>query len=317
MGFIKGELEDLSFAFAYPVAYQWVSQLALGHVREQQQRVERYRRATRKLLESNGIASFQLDGRVKRKYSLYRKLLRPEYRKDINQIYDLVALRIVVPSIRDCYHVLGLVNNKWPPLPHRIRDYISRPKPNGYQSLHTIVFSNGGLPVEFQIRTKQMHDFAEFGMAAHWHFKELPQNGKTLKQHKGWLEQLAKWQQEITADSELVKKLKIDAFEDRIFVFTPKGDVIDLPEGATPIDFAYHVHSDIGDKCGGAKVNSKLAAFDKPLKSGDVVEIMVNKQRPGPASDWLQLVKTPTARDKIKAALRRQNLSLIDRLLKR
>jgi len=317
MGYIRGEIEDLAFPYAYPVAYTWLEQISQDFISRQSTLVGQYIKETEKLLKENEIEYSKIYGRSKRKYSLYRKLLRPKYNKDINQIYDLVALRIIIPKTRNCYLVLGLVNNHWPPLPNRIKDYISQPKPNGYRSLHTTVFSNKGLPIEFQIRTPEMDDFAEYGLAAHWHYKQNEESTKNLTKNKKWLKQLAEWQKDIENDRNYIKSLKLDIFMDRIFVFTPKGDVIDLPEGSTSIDFAYHIHSDIGNQCGGAKINSKLSGLNKPLCSGDIVEIIINRKRESPSEDWLNVVKTQTAKDKIKSALRRSQGNFINRLLNR
>jgi GTP pyrophosphokinase len=219
-------------------------------------------------------------------------------------------LRIIVPTISDCYSTMGIIHHLWKPLPGRIKDYISQPKPNGYQSLHSTVFCLEGKIVEFQIRTPQMHEQAEYGIAAHWHYKETDKNQKnpidkgfTLPKKFKWVEDLVAWQKEIQDNQQYLDSLTIDFFKNRIFVFTPRGDVIDLPEDATAVDFAYHVHTWIGEHCVGAKVNGAMAACDTTLRSGDVVEIVTDKNRKGPGRDWLQFAKTQAARGKIRSKL--------------
>jgi GTP pyrophosphokinase len=218
-----------------------------------------------------------------------------------------VALRIIVPDIGSCYQALGIIHKDWQPLPGRVKDYISHPKPNGYRSLHSTVFGPEGKIVEFQIRTEEMHQQAEYGIAAHWHYKEtskknqkLDAPGYTLPKKQNWIQDLVNWQKDVIDNQQYLKSLTIDVFHNRIFVFTPNGDVIDLPEDATPVDFAYHVHSWIGDHCSGTKVNNRIATLDTALKNGDVVEIITDKNRKGPSRDWLQFVKTGAAKSKIK-----------------
>ena len=240
----------------------------------------------------------EIHGRAKRLYSLYQKLSR--YDNDINKIYDLIALRILVPTIADCYAVLGLIHNTWTPLKGRIKDYISQPKPNGYQSLHTTVFSEEGDILEVQIRTPEMHREAEYGVAAHLQYK----NTKSIPAKKiKWMKELARVQKQFKGTKEYfdnLQKIKLDFLQNRIFVFTPHGDVLELPEHATPVDFAYLIHSDIGNKCSGALINGKMCSLDSPLKNGDVVEILIDKKRDGPNSDWIKFVKTDIARSRIK-----------------
>jgi len=233
---------------------------------------------------------------------------------DWHKIYDLVALRIIVPDIETCYATLGIIHKKWKPLIGRIKDYIAIPKPNGYQSLHTTVFCQEGKIIEFQIRTPEMHQESEYGIAAHWHYNEdnkfkdfkkkllkhSDKKEKNLEKELLWVQQLREWQKEtFTSPQEFIDSLKIDFLKDRIFVFTPKGDVIDLPEGATPIDFAYQIHSDIGDQCAGAKIDGKLSSISDPLENGQVIEIMTQKNKK-PNMDWLKFVKTNQARNRIK-----------------
>ena len=305
---IKGELEDLSFPYVYPEEYKWVLDISKKRYEEQKRFTDRVIKIIQKeLLENSSVKIVKLEGRAKRYYSLYQKILRKDM--DINKIYDLVALRIIVEDIEDCYRVLGHIHQLWPPVPGRIKDYIAQPKPNGYQSLHTTVFGPDGRITEFQIRTQKMHEEAELGVAAHWLYKDknIKENLKISQEKLKWIQGLLDEKDNGKTPKHYLNSLKLDFFKNRIFVFTPKGDVIDLPEGATPIDFAYHIHSDIGNKCAGAKVNDKIATLQTPLKSGDVVEIIIDKNRKGPSENWLSIAQTHAARDKIKAALRKSS----------
>ena len=247
------------------------------------------------LIKSN-IEVIDLKGRSKRLYSFYKKLLRKE--NDITKVYDVIAIRVIVSNIADCYATLGILHNIWKPLKGRIKDYISQPKPNGYQSLHTTVFDDQGDLIEFQIRTLEMHDEAEYGVAAHWHYDE--RGSRLPAKEILWVKELAEIQKDILNKLSDLEEIKVDFLQSRIFVFTPKGDVIDLPEDATPVDFAYHIHTDIGKKCNGVRINEKMARLDTPLRNGDVVDIIVDKNRKGPNQDWLSFVKTHTAKNHIK-----------------
>lgn len=309
MGQVKGELEDLAFPFLYPDKYLWMKEHILPKVQTEMAYIENVIKIIRKELAEQKIKFVSLHGRAKRLYSLFLKLQRPQYDNDVTKIYDLVACRIIVPTVEECYQTLGVIHRLWKPLPGRIKDYIAQPKPNGYQSLHTTVFCQDGKIVEFQIRTKAMHEQAEFGIAAHWHYKEagkkpkkLGNPGAVLPKKMAWIEDLVKWQKEIQDNEQYLNSLTLDFFHNRIFCFTPRGDVIDLPEEATPVDFAYHVHSWIGDHCVGARVNGAMASCDTTLKNGDVVEIITEKNRKGPNRDWLKFVKTNAAKDKIRTA---------------
>ena len=303
IGEIKGQLEDLAFPYVYPDESQWLQQKVKDLYKERAQYIEKFRKDIKKTMAENQIPFIAIDGRAKHHYSLYKKLITHD--RDITKIYDLVALRIVVKTVADCYAALGVVHHYCKPLKGRIKDYIAQPKPNGYQSLHTTVFTPQGKILEIQIRTQEMHEEAEFGIAAHWNYKE--QGSKKVKKDQlKWLNQLTKMQDEATTEKQYLESLKIDIFQTHIFVFTPKGDVIDLPEQATPIDFAYYIHTDLGNKCAGAKVNDQLAGLDAKLKSGDVVEIIIDKKRPGPAEEWLSFVQTNTARHNIKHYLNKQ-----------
>lgn len=306
MGGIKGQLEDLSFPFVYPKEYAWIKNL-VGHRYEiMTKEIDQMQQTITQELTTAKIHIDSIHGRRKHLYSLYRKLLRPEYHKDIEKITDLIALRIVVDSISDCYAALGIIHQLWRPVPNRFKDYIAQPKPNGYQSLHTTVFSPSGQPVEIQIRDRSMHQSAEYGVAAHWLYDESgkPNAGTAVDPRLAWVNQLTAWKQEYSNDEEYLEALKIDALQQRIFCFTPKGEVIDLPVGATPIDFAYHVHSDLGNRCAGAKINGKMSALNTELRSGDQVEILVDKNRKLPNADWMDFARTQAARSHIRKALR-------------
>lgn len=304
----KCELEDLSFPYVYPDEYKWVMEISRKRYQEQTRFIERVIKIIKKELESYGNFKFlKIEGRTKHYYSLYQKIIKKDM--DINKVYDLVALRIIVSGVDDCYRVLGYIHKLWAPLPGRIKDYISQPKPNGYQSLHTTVFGPDGKITEFQIRTQKMHEEAEYGVAAHWLYKEnkLQENLKISQEKLKWIKELVNEQKDNKTVKKYLKTLKLDFFKNRIFVFTPKGDVIDLPEGATPVDFAYHIHSDIGDKCAGVRINDKIATLQTPLKNSDIVEIIIDKNRKGPSESWLSFVQTHAAKDKIRSSLNKKS----------
>lgn len=311
MGFIKGEIEDRAFKYVEPEKYEWMQKEIMPKMQTKFEYVEKIIKIVEKELKKEKISITDIHGRRKRLYSLYRKLKKPHYDGDPSKIYDLVALRIIVPTVNDCYNVLGIIHQKWKPLAGRIKDHISQPKPNGYQSIHSTVFCEEGKIVEFQIRTPKMHEQAEFGVAAHWQYKEGADSGKakqkgyTFPKKFEWIEDLVRWQKDIKDNKQYLKSLTLDFFYNRIFVFTPGGDVIDLPEGATPIDFAYHVHTWIGDHCSGAKVNNRITSLETELKNGDVVDIITDKNRKAPSRDWLKTVKTGAAKSKIKSGLTR------------
>lgn len=301
MGEIRGLLEDHSFKHAYPKEYAWVTGLLKERLPKKTQYLERIRKLTRQDLTMAGIKILEIHGRTKHLYSLYKKLLTHD--KDIDKIHDLAALRIVVPTVGDCYAAMGIIHQRWHPLKGRIKDYIAQPKPNGYQSLHTTVFCEDGEIVEIQIRTPEMHEEAEYGIAAHWQYDEGGKRASLAKEKLAWVKELAKIQREIQDSRQFLRRLedmKIDVFHNHIFVFTPNGDVIDLPEDATPVDFAYAIHTEVGNHCSGARINEVMSALGTPLKSGDMVEIILDKNRKGPSPDWLKFVKTGNARDKIK-----------------
>ncbi|MDO8425429.1 MAG: RelA/SpoT family protein [bacterium] len=302
---IKAQLEDLAFPFAHPEDAAWVQSLVAETVQERSALCIQMTEELRRILTIKNIAFESLSSRMKHRYSVYQKLLQHD--RDITQIYDLTALRIVVHDIADCYAVLGAIHQRWKPLKGRIKDYIANPKPNGYQSIHTTIVADAGGCVELQIRTPQMHEEAEWGAAAAWRYHERGSYRPPERQLR-WVHDLIEWQRSIKDPQDFLAGLKTEVLRDRILVFTPRGDVIDLPEGATPLDFAYQIHTGIGHRAIGARVNGKqaLQPLDKPLQSGDLVEIITDPKRKGPSPDWLYIVRTTYARAKIKEALRAQ-----------
>ncbi|MBI2035754.1 MAG: bifunctional (p)ppGpp synthetase/guanosine-3',5'-bis(diphosphate) 3'-pyrophosphohydrolase [Candidatus Liptonbacteria bacterium] len=309
MQHLSGELEDLAFPYIYPQEYTWLKKEVKDAYEKRAKYLERVKKALLQELQKNKLHPLFIDFRAKRYASLYKKLLR--YDMDINKIYDLVALRVIMENVSECYAALGIVHNLWPPVPGRIKDYIAMPKPNGYRSLHTTIICLDEVITEIQIKTKEMHEEAENGIAAHWLYEQTKGTGKNMqkrsispdKKELQWVEQLRNWQKEFSNPEEFLDSLKIDFFRDRIFVITPRGEVRDLPVGATPIDFAYQIHSDVGNSCSGAKVNGKIVTLDHQLQSGNVVEIITQKNKK-PSSSWLNFVKTAGARNKIKSALK-------------
>ncbi|HBU28198.1 TPA: hypothetical protein DEB00_03735 [Candidatus Uhrbacteria bacterium] len=316
MGDMKGRLEDAAFEYAEPGAYKEAKELLDKTVMLREGDLAKTIQEAKRLLESAGIHAIDVMGRKKFLYSFWRKLSR--YHQDVNKIYDLVAIRIIVHDIADCYAVLGVLHAHWPPLKGRIKDYIAQPKPNGYQSLHTTVFDETCGIVEFQIRTKEMHDHAEYGIAAHWHYKA---NGdQKPRKTMPWIDELAHIQKEMAAGQDFLQRLeevKLDMFQDRIFVLTPEGDVIDLPEGSTPIDFAYAIHTEIGNACVATKVNDQTVPLNTELKSGDMCTIITNKSRRHPNPEWLEFVKTSQARNKIRSATKSKVKQWIDNMMKK
>jgi len=314
MGEYRGLFEDYAFKYLQPKEYSWTQHLLEERVKKFGPAMERALKNVDFELRKSGVQGVELHGRVKHCYSLHRKLLR--YKSDISKVYDIVALRILVKDIPACYAALGILHGLYTPLPGRIKDYIAQPKPNGYQSLHTSVFDDQGSVLEFQIRTHQMHEETEYGVAAHWRYKE---SGTTPNERQvRWMEELAQIQKELSTTDFMqhLNELKLDMFSDRIFVFTPRGDVIDLPEHSTPIDLAYAIHSEIGNKAVQTRINGEIASLDTPLKSGDLCEIIVDRNRQLPNEDWLNFVKTRHAREKIKDALRGNKPGLWSSLMK-
>lgn len=309
MGELKGELEDLSFEYIYPEEYKKLLQRVENKLHQKEIYLEKIKKKLLKKLGQEGIRA-EIHGRKKHLYSLFLKLQR--YDDDLSRIYDLVALRIIVPTIEDCYKVLCIIHKIWRPLVGRIKDYIAMSKPNGYQSIHTTVFADKGEIIEIQIRSKAMHEKAEFGIAAHWHYSQKKGTldylkrkiNRVPKSELKWLNELVKWQKNLQNNQEVMEGLGLDFFSDRIFVYTPTGDVKDLPKGATAIDFAYSIHTDIGNSLSGVKINSKLAKLSTPLQNGDIVDIVKSKKETGPKQDWLEIVKTSIARSHIRSWLK-------------
>ncbi len=306
MGKLKGELEDAAFPYVYPKEYTEIEEI----LKEKKGLYEKYLNEVseelKKELKKNKIKFVEINYRIKHKYSLYKKLLR--YDKDIEKIYDIVALRIVVDTIEECYRVLGLVHSIWNPLPGRIKDYIAVPKPNGYRSIHTTIFTGLGGVAEIQIRTKEMHAEAAYGIAAHFAYKD--QKDKKNRDDKNkfkWIEELQELKYLPSDPKKFIDHLKMDFFNDRIFVFTPTGDVIDMPEDSTPVDFAYSIHSDIGNHIFGAKINGKMSPIFSKLKNNDIVEIITKKDS-RPSNKWLEFVKTSIAKKHIKSYLEKNSL---------
>lgn len=308
IGKLKGWLEDAAFPYAYPKEFEQVTALLGEQSRISEKYMLEVERALRRELRKLEVSAITIDHRLKHLYSLYKKLKK--YDMDIDKIYDIMALRIIVSDIEECYRVLGVVHGLWKPLPGRIKDYIATPKPNGYKSLHTTIFTGTGGVVEIQIRTQAMHAQAEYGIASHFTYKEkLPvsRTKKKLTEQYAWVEELREAQREIANTNKFVETLKMDFFKDRVFVFTPNGDIIDLPEDSSVIDFAYAVHTDIGDHASGAHINGKFNALGTKLKNSDIVEIIVKKETV-PSSKWLTFAKTTLARNKIQKYLKEHSL---------
>ena len=301
---IKWELEDLSFRYLEPDKYyDLVDQMKQKrHVREEI--VNEAIDVLKKALDEAHIHC-EINGRPKHFYSIYKKMKKDN--RDLSQVYDLFAIRVIVDDVKDCYGVLGIVHSLWKPLPYRFKDYIAMPKPNNYQSLHTTVIGTRGQPVEIQIRTWEMHRIAEYGVAAHWRYKEGNQtaNKDAFDEKMGCLRNLLEWQ-DTSNPKEFVNALKLDAFSDEVFVFSPRGDVIDLPQGSIPIDFAYRIHTDVGHRCVGAKINGKIVPLDYKLKNGDIVEIITSKVGK-PSLDWLNIVGSSESRSKIRSWFKKEN----------
>ena len=306
MGKLKGELEDAAFPYAYPKEYAEVGEIIKEKEDLYIKSLTEVRETLIKELKKNKIKFIEIDYRVKHKYSLYQKLLR--YDMDIEKIYDIVALRVMVDTIEECYRVLGVVHSIWKPLPGRIKDYIALPKPNGYRSLHTTVFTGGHGIAEIQIRTAEMDKEAHYGVAAHFAYKEKDnKKSRESKSKLKWMEELKNLNHIPEAPKKFIEHIKMDFFNNRIFVFTPKSDVIDLPEDSSPIDFAYSIHSDVGDHMAGVKVNGKMGQIFSKLKNGDIVEIITKKDC-HPTSKWLENTKTSIAKKHIKAYLEKNSL---------
>ncbi|NMA02419.1 MAG: bifunctional (p)ppGpp synthetase/guanosine-3',5'-bis(diphosphate) 3'-pyrophosphohydrolase [Clostridia bacterium] len=299
----KWELEDLSFRYLEPKKYySLVEQISMKRKEREEYINEVIDILNKEISKANFKAN--ISGRPKHFYSIYNKMEKKH--KDLSEIYDLIAVRIIVDNVRDCYAILGIIHTLWKPIPGRFKDFIAMPKPNMYQSLHTTVIGPQGEPFEIQIRTWDMHRTAEYGIAAHWLYKEENKQQSSLSQKLTWLEEIKELQNELEDSKEFMETLKIDLFSDVVFVFSPKGDVFELPKGSTPIDFAYKVHTEVGHRCIGSKVNNRIVPLDYQLKTGDIVEILTSKQANGPSRDWLKIVMSSQAKNRIRQWYRRE-----------
>ncbi|PYR73198.1 MAG: GTP pyrophosphokinase, partial [Acidobacteria bacterium] len=297
MSKIKNELEELAFKYLEPKAYESLRQHVESRRRTTEGFIEDLKHTIAAKLTEAQVPVLHIDGRIKRLFSIHQKLKRQKI--DLEQVYDFVALRIITQSIKDCYATLGIIHQTWSPVPGRIKDFIAMPRPNGYQSLHTSVVSDHGFPFEVQIRSAEMHRIAEEGIAAHWKYKEGRIGANRDEQYFIWLRQLLEWQQEVRDPQEFLQNLKIELYPDEVYIFTPKGEVKALPRDATPVDFAYSIHTDVGHQCVGARVNGKMVPLRTRLRNGDIVEIMTTAGHK-PSRDWLNFTVTSRARNKIK-----------------
>ncbi|CAB1251428.1 RelA/SpoT family protein [Clostridium sp. MT-14] len=309
MSKIKWELEDLAFRYINQNEYYFIVRKIAEKRVEREKHIEQIINQLKENLKKAGIDA-DIEGRPKHFYSIYRKMVKKN--KTIDQIFDLTAVRVIVDTVKDCYASLGIVHTIYKPIPGRFKDYIAMPKPNMYQSLHSTVIGPQGKPFEIQIRTFEMHKTAEYGIAAHWKYKEGIETAEDIDKKLTWLREMLEWQRETSDAEEFMERFKIDLFSDEVFVFTPKGTVINLPYEATPIDFAYKIHTDIGNSCIGAKVSGKMVPLDYHLKTGEIVEILVSSTPKGPSIDWLNVVKSNQAKSKIrswfKKAKREENI---------
>jgi GTP pyrophosphokinase len=296
IGQIKWELEDLAFRYLEPDAYEDVVGRIARKRADREALVSDLREILARELEKVGIQA-DITGRPKHIYSVWQKMTREG--KDFSEIYDLSAIRVLVETVRDCYGVLGVVHSLWKPMPGRFKDYVAMPKSNGYQSLHTTVITHTGEPIEIQIRTSDMHRVAEFGVAAHWTYKEGGKDA-SFDQKLSWLRSLLEWQNEVGDAESFLNTVKVDLFQDEVYVFTPRGDVINLPSDSTPVDFAYRIHTEVGHRCIGAKVNGRMVPLDYALQNGEIVEILTSKGPHGPSRDWLSFVKSASAKERIR-----------------
>ena len=307
----KFEMEDICFKNLEPEAYADIDEKMRKRALDQGADIDHYISEIREALKPLNL-EYEIYGRHKHYYSIYKKM--KVQHKNLDEIFDLTAIRVIVDSVKDCYAVLGSVHTIWKPIPGRFKDYIAMPKPNMYQSLHTTVIGTNGYPFEIQIRTKEMHRIAEYGIAAHWKYKEGITGHDNDEEKLSWIRQTLEWQQEVSDSTEFVEALKMDLFTNQVFVFSPKGDVMELPAGSTPLDFAYKVHTAVGNSCVGAKINGKMVPIDYVLQNGDLIDIVTSANSKGPSVDWLKIVKTNHAKNKIKQALNKSDNSIsIDR----
>lgn len=304
MSAFKWELEDLSFRYLYPEEYKNVVKQVAAKRKEREEYISNILKVIGNNLEDKNIKG-QIDGRVKHLYSIYNKMKRQN--TTIEQVFDLFAVRIIVDSIKDCYAALGMIHELFRPVPGRFKDYIAMPKQNMYQSLHTTLIGDKGQPFEIQIRTHEMHTIAEYGIAAHWKYKQGISKADDMESKLAWLRQMIDWQKDTADVDEFYDNLKLDLFADEVFVFTPKGDVKTLPAGSTPIDFAYSVHSAVGNKMTGAKINGKIVPISYILENGDIVEVITLSSSKGPSRDWLKIVKSAQAKNKIKQYFKKEH----------
>jgi GTP diphosphokinase / guanosine-3',5'-bis(diphosphate) 3'-diphosphatase len=311
MAKVRWELEDLSFKHLEPEAYKTLAKLVAAKRGEREALISQMKEPLEKRLAEAGIADVEVTGRPKHLWSIYKKMQQRD--RPYEDIYDLLAIRVIVPNVLECYHALGVIHDGWTPVQERIKDYIAQPKSNGYQSLHTTVFGPGRQLFEIQIRTRDMHRTADYGIAAHWLYKENTRNADELDRQLAWFRQVLELQLDAETPGEFLEFLKLDLYQDEIFVFTPTGDVIQLPKGATPLDFAFAVHSQVGARCAGAKVNGRIAPLSRELKNSETVEILTNPNAK-PSRDWLAHVRTGKARHKIRQLLRLEERSSAMRL---
>lgn len=306
MSRLKNELEDLAFQHLEPDAYQALRARVEQRRKATEGLIESFRRAVRATLDEAAVPVVAIDGRIKRLYSIHLKLRRQKI--DLEQVYDFLAVRVITPSVKDCYASLGVIHHAWPPVPGRIKDFIATPRPNGYQSLHTSVMTEKGVPVEVQIRTEDMHRQAEEGIASHWKYKEGRVGAANDERYFQWLRQMLEWQQEVRDPQEFIQNLKVDLYPEEVYTFTPKGEVKSLPRNATVIDFAYAIHTAVGHQCIGARINGKMMPLRTRLQNGDVIEIVTSPKHK-PSRDWLNFVVTTRARNRIKQFLHNEEKS--------
>ena len=306
---IKWELEDMAFRYQDPELYYNLVEQVKTKRKEREAMINDAMETLRQELDRVNIKC-EIQGRPKNFYSIYKKMMRDH--KELNEIYDLLAIRVLVDTVKDCYGTLGIVHGLWRPIPGRFKDYVAVPKSNMYQSLHTTVAFTNGQPLEIQIRTFEMHRISEYGIAAHWRYKEsggsnvATGSDKTYAEKLSWLRQLLEWHNDMSDSKDFVNTVKMDVFADEVFVFTPRGDVIDLPVGSVPIDFAYRIHTDVGNRCIGAKVNGRIVPLDYKLSNGDIVEVITSKQASGPSRDWINIAGSSDTRNKIKSWFKKE-----------